>query len=99
MGGAVVHFAFQGLEKFANWWFVIENGGCELCVANPAKRSTSAVATDLRTLTEIWAGDLSIADAKRAGRMVLRGEPVLTRSLPDWLRPGLFADVRPAAAG
>lgn len=35
-----------------------------------------------RTLNEIWAGDIALAEAKRRGQFELRGSPVLTRTVP-----------------
>jgi hypothetical protein len=50
---------------------------------------------DLRTMTEIWAGDTEIRRAKETGRLRLSGNPVLIRTVSSWLRIGLFANVRP----
>jgi DNA-binding HxlR family transcriptional regulator len=95
-GRNVIHFVFTGLTKFANWWIVIEaNGERELCVLNSNKGVDVQLRSDLRTMTEIWAGDTEIRVAKMAGRLQVTGNPVLIRTLPFWLRIGAFAKVRP----
>jgi DNA-binding HxlR family transcriptional regulator len=94
----VIHFVFAGLAKFANWWIVIEaNGERELCAINPNKGVDVQLRSDLRTMTEIWAGDTEIRTAKNSGRLQVTGNPVLIRTLPSWLRIGTFAKVRPAS--
>ncbi len=72
-----------------------ENGERELCVNNPGKGVDIELRSDLRTMTEIWAGDTEIRAAKKDGRLQLSGNPVLIRTLPSWLRIGMFAHVRP----
>jgi DNA-binding HxlR family transcriptional regulator len=95
-GRNVVKFVFNGLAKFAAWWIVLEeNGQRELCVINPGKGVDIELRSDLRTMTEIWAGDTLIPAAKKDGRLKLSGEPALVRTLESWLRIGSFAHVRP----
>jgi DNA-binding HxlR family transcriptional regulator len=95
-GRTVIKFVFSGLSQFAHWWIVLEeNGERELCVNNPGKGVDIELRSDLRTMTEIWAGDTEIRTAKENGRLQLTGNPVLIRTLPSWLRIGMFANVRP----
>lgn len=95
-GRTVIKFLFSGLPKFAQWWIVLEDDEeTELCVENPGKDVDVQIRTDLRTMTEIWAGDTQIRTAKKDGRLQLSGNPALIRALPLWLRVGLYAHVRP----
>lgn len=98
-GRNVIKFVFNGLAKFAHWWIVLEEKGeRELCVINPGKEVDVQLRSDLRTMTEIWAGDTLIPAAKKDGRLQLSGNPVLIRTLSSWLRIGTFAHVRPHSA-
>jgi DNA-binding HxlR family transcriptional regulator len=95
-GRNVIRFVYNGLAKFAHWWIVLEeNGRRELCVINPGKGVDIELRSDLRTMTEIWAGDTLITTAKKDGRLKLSGDPALIRTLESWLRIGSFAHVRP----
>src|SRR5450755_2841270 len=95
-GRTVIKFFFSGLSQFADWWIVLEeNGERELCLNNPGKGVDIELRSDLRTMTEIWAGDMEIRTAKKDGRLQLSGNPVLIRTLSSWLRIGMFANVRP----
>ncbi|MGH8047232.1 MAG: winged helix-turn-helix transcriptional regulator [Chthoniobacterales bacterium] len=97
-GQNVVQFSFIGLSKFARWWIVLEEGGGrELCLQDPGRDVDLQILSDLRTMTEIWAGDTEMRAAKKDGRMKLIGDPVLIRTMPSWLRIGMFAKTRPHA--
>ncbi len=91
----VVHFVVAGVDRFPRWWIVIDQNQRELCVDKPVHPVDLTVSTDVRTLSEIWAGDTPIVDAKRTGRLKLQGSPVLSRTISTWLKRGIFADVRP----
>ena len=95
-GRTVIKFHFLNLPKFGHWWIVLEeNGKRELCVHNPAKPVDVDLTTDLRTMAHVWAGDIEIRAAKDAGSLQLKGNPTLIRTISAWLRPGMFAHVRP----
>jgi DNA-binding HxlR family transcriptional regulator len=95
-GRTVIEFIFTELPKFEHWWIVVEDTKeRELCVNNPGKRSDIQIRSDLRTMVEIWTGDLEIRDAKKDGRLQLSGNPLLVRTVALWLRSGLLADIRP----
>lgn len=96
-GRTVLEFVLSGLPKFGRWWVVIEEDGTrELCVNNPGHVANLTLRLDLRTLAEIWAGDITVQKAQKAGRLQVSGDPELRRTLPAWLRPGALAHIRPA---
>ena len=43
--------------------------------------------TDLRTMSHVWAGDMNLRMAKDAGRLELKGNPTLIRTISSCLRP------------
>lgn len=99
-GLTVIQFSFTGLPKYANWWVVLEaDGRRELCVENPHQHVDVRLRSNLRTMVEIWSGDLEIRTALKDGRLLAEGEPHLVRTVSSWLRIGMLAHVRPQAAG
>ena len=66
-----------------------------LCVHNPRVPVDIELITDLRTMSHVWAGDMDIRMAKDTGRLELKGDPTLVRTISSWLRPGTFAHIRP----
>lgn len=95
-GRTVIKFVFRALPKFAHWWIIIEPDGTRvLCVHNPRVPIDIELVTDVRTMSHIWAGDLDFRMAKDTGRMELKGDAILVRTISSWLRPGTFAHIRP----
>jgi DNA-binding HxlR family transcriptional regulator len=95
-GRTVIKFLFRTLPKFGQWWIVIEPDGTRvLCVHNPRAPVDIELVTDLRTISHVWAGDMDIRMAKDTGRLELKGNPILIRTITSWLRPGTFAHIRP----
>jgi len=95
-GRTVIKFLFRALPKFGHWWIVIEPDGTRvLCVHNPRVPVDIELVTDLRTMSHVWAGDMDIRMVKDAGRLELKGDPILIRTISSWFRPGTFAHIRP----
>jgi DNA-binding HxlR family transcriptional regulator len=95
-GRNVIKFVFRKLPKFAHWWIVVEADGKRvLCLHNPRLPVDVEVTTDLRTLNEFWAGDIDLRLARETGRVELKGDPTLVRTISSWLRPGMFSHIRP----
>jgi len=42
-------------------------------------------------MSHVWAGDMDIRMAKDTGRLELKGNPILIRTISSWLRSGTFA--------
>ena len=96
-GRTVIKFHFPKLDSFSLWWIVVnDDGSRELCVNNPGKEVDITISSELRALTEVWAGDISISQARKEGRMQVNGNPVLVRTIKSWLGIGLMARIRPA---
>lgn len=97
-GRVIAGFVFSGLPKFSHWWIVIEaDRKRELCDHHPGSTEDVQIRTDVRTMTEIWAGDTDIRRARANGRLQLSGDPRLVRTLSSWLRGCSIAHIRPAA--
>lgn len=82
--------------KFRRWWLVIANGDVDVCLKDPGYELALHVFTDLKTLTGVWMGDLSLGEALRNKMITVTGDPALRRNMPTWLGTNYFADVKPA---
>jgi DNA-binding HxlR family transcriptional regulator len=90
----VVQFAFDDVEpKVARWWIVVNAGEVDVCDVDPGYDVAAHVATGLRTLTAIWRGDVSWADAMRAEAVSVLAGGDVRRALPTWVGQGTFAAV------
>lgn len=89
---AVVAFVFQDVHGAARrWWLLIERGEAELCAGSPGRSPDMTLSCRLRTLAEVFNGDVTLADALGSGQLAADGQPKLARSLPRWLRLSPFA--------
>ena len=86
----------EELEKFNSWWLIVNDGNVDLCTENPGKEVDIYVNTSVRSMVEIWQGNLDIKTA--LGEQVIKaiGNKALIRSLPDWLGICQYAHIKPA---
>ena len=91
-------FQFDELDKFKTWWIVAFGDKVDLCTEDPGKDVDLYINTTVRTMVEIWEGDVDLKAAMAAGTVSCHGLRLLERTMPDWLGLCLFKDVRPANA-
>ncbi|MCT8971297.1 winged helix-turn-helix transcriptional regulator [Microbaculum marinisediminis] len=85
-GRAVVHFDFHDRPlRQRHWWFVNENGACEMCVDDPGHEVDLHLTVSLPDMIYIWRGDLSLSHALESGRLEADGSTPMRRHLRDWL--------------
>jgi putative sterol carrier protein len=65
----------------------------DVCDFDPGHDVTATVQTSLRTLTEIWRGDVSWRRATGSGALTIEGPAGVRRALPSWIGQGSFAEV------
>jgi hypothetical protein len=66
------------------------------CFENPGKEADVSFATDLRTMIQVWMGDVSYRAAISDGRLKIVGLSALIRDVKSWLAPSIFAGIPPA---
>jgi DNA-binding HxlR family transcriptional regulator len=95
-GQIVIEFVFPSLPRFSRWWIVLEQDGKkELCLDHPSAQVDAQIKSDLRTMAEIWTGDIDVVSAKSSGRLEISGNPVLVRTVHSWLPTGPVSHIRP----
>lgn len=91
----VVQFRFADARAGERtWWLVVENGEVDLCRDDPGHEVTLIVESSVRTLTEIWSGDLlpEQAVSRRAVRVL--GGARDARNIWRWIGASGFAPTR-----
>ncbi len=68
----------------------------DLCTKHPGKDVDLYISTRVRSLAEVWNGDVDLQNALREKQIRTRGNPHLAKTMPDWLGVSPYADVRPA---
>jgi DNA-binding HxlR family transcriptional regulator len=94
-GETVLCFIFDDLVSFKNWWLIVRNREVDVCTENPGKDVDLYINTTLRSLVEIWEGDIEIKAAQQQKLMKTQGNRQLANTMPDWLGICLYADIRP----
>lgn len=94
----VVNFRLSGAPpKSSSWWLVVADGKADVCDFDPGYDPAATVATSLRTLTQIWRGDVSWSQALRDGAVTINAPSEVRRAVPTWIGQSTLAAVpRPA---
>ncbi len=91
-GDLVFRFRFKDLAEGNVRYVLLQRGQREACDDNPGYEVDVYFESTLRTLTEIFWGDLSIAAAQKQGALEVVGPSVLTKRLSKWFPVSSFAD-------
>ncbi|HEY0857304.1 MAG TPA: winged helix-turn-helix transcriptional regulator [Albitalea sp.] len=83
-GRTVLHFRFTDLDRFGAWWVRIDGGDVEVCLHDPGDDVDVYFTSTLRTLTEVWMGDVALSDARRSGALKVVGHDAWLRTLSAW---------------
>ena len=94
-GRLVIEIDFTDVKRMKRWWLVAENGAVDLCLDDPGYEVDVVMTTDLRSLTQVYIGDLPLARACAEGRIEVQGPRALLRGMPRWFARSKFADDNP----
>lgn len=89
----VLAFRFDDVPKARDWFLCVNGDDVDVCDHDPGFEVAATVATSLRTLTEVWRGDRSWAQALRSGEVRLDGPGGVRRQVPEWLGQSLLSAV------
>jgi hypothetical protein len=93
-GRTVLHFTFPEVPASSrDRWLVITPDDADVCDADPGHPVAVTLTTSLRTMTEVWRGDHSWAEALRSGALAIQGPEALRRAVPQWFTLSAFAPV------
>lgn len=78
------------------WWYLNDEGRCQLCVDDPGGGTDLYLAATLPDLIRVYRGDIGLAQAIDDGRLEALGEAPALRELAVWLNLSPLSQVRPA---
>jgi DNA-binding MarR family transcriptional regulator len=95
-GRTVARFRFRDVPRSVrDWWLVLVPGEeAEVCDEDPGFDVSVTVDADLRSLVQVWRGDVPWERELRAGRIRVEGPTELRRALPGWFTLSPFAVVQ-----
>jgi len=96
-GRVCVQFEFRDQpESKRYWWLVSDEGGVDLCPADPGFEVDLFVTSDAKILTQVVLGDLRLRTAVAQGGIELEGPRAFRHSFEQWLGLSQFAAVKRA---
>ncbi|MGH6672976.1 MAG: winged helix-turn-helix transcriptional regulator [Xanthobacteraceae bacterium] len=99
-GRYVAEFRFFGVPiSRRRYWLVFDRGVVDLCYRNPGFAVDLFVEANLRLLTQIWLGHVSIDRALREGRLRLDGSRGDIDAFRSWFALSMFAPAGHQPAG
>lgn len=94
-GETILCFIFTDIERYKNWWLIVRDNNVDLCTENPGLDVDLYVRSKLRTMVEVWEGDLALQTALHDGKIGTQGNKQLAKTMSAWFGINLYADVRP----
>ncbi len=93
-GETVVCLTFDELTKHRTWWLLVVGDVVDLCTEDPGKEVDLYINSRVRTIVEVWEGDLDVRTALRNGSIKAHGLLHLVRTMPEWFGVCLYKEVR-----
>ncbi len=81
------------------WWYLNEDGRCQLCVDDPGGETDLYLAATVADFIRVYRGDVPLSAALADGRLEAIGDRKARDRLTAWLNLSPLAAVRPARAG
>ena len=82
-------------DEYRSYWLIIAPEGAEVCLIHPGGDIDLHIRSDVRTLTNVWMGNITWASALRTHSLTVTGPSDLRRALPRWLKLNPFARISP----
>ena len=93
-GQTVICFMFGELTKYETWWLLVDGDVVDLCTEDPGKEVDLYIDASVRTIVEVWEGDLDMRAALREERIKAHGSRHLIKTMPDWFGICLYEDIQ-----
>jgi DNA-binding HxlR family transcriptional regulator len=94
---SVLRFEFVDYpSKLRLWWLVIADGEVDICLKDPGHEVTLYIQSTLKTMTQVWMGDMSVVKARRDKLLHLKGDAEIKKTMASWIGCSVFADINPA---
>jgi len=92
----VLQFEFSDyMAKQRRWWLVINKGVVDLCRSDPGFDVDLQITSRLRTLTQVWMGDMTLHRAIREKLVEVSGDSRLKNTMKSWFTLSAVAGIKP----
>ncbi len=94
---STIRFKFTDLKELSDWWLVAKSNEVDVCVKDPGKDVDIYFTSSVKTMIDVWMGDVSYRSAVRSGDLKVVGPSNLTRDIFSWMNISIFAGLPSAA--
>ena len=92
----VVHFKFTDLQESPDWWIIATPQEVDVCNKDPGREVDIYITSTVRSMVDVWMGDLPYRKAVNQDLLKVVGPRALTRNIFTWINISMFADLPPA---
>jgi len=89
----VIRFHFTDLKDSADWWIIARGDNVDVCNKDPGKEVDVYLTSSVRTMVDIWMGDVPYRKAVREEQIKAVGPSVYTQNIFSWMNISVFADL------
>jgi len=89
----VIRFKFTDIKDLSNWWLIARDKDVDVCVKDPGKDVDVYFTCPVKTMIDVWMGDLSYRKAVNSNKLKVVGPSALTRNIFTWMDVSIFSDL------
>lgn len=89
----VIRFKFIDLTEMSDWWLIANEKDVDVCTRDPGKEVDIYFTCTVKTMIDVWMGDVSYRKAVNNGDLKVVGPGALTKNIFSWLNISIFADL------
>lgn len=93
---SIIRFRFTDIDKFPDWWILVQSGRVDLCINDPGKEVDVYFTTTVKTMADVWMGKRSYRKAIADNSLTLVGQKALINDVSSWMECSIFAGIAPA---
>ncbi|TRX56676.1 winged helix-turn-helix transcriptional regulator [Thalassomonas sp. M1454] len=86
----IIKFNFTDVSQYSHWWIVVNNNDVDLCVKDPGKDVDVYFTTKVKTMVEIWMGEITYKQAIKQQALSIVGYKALTSNVSVWMNNSVF---------
>lgn len=94
-GETIICLIFDELPKHKSWWLIINGDVVDLCTEDPGRNVDLYITANIRTLVNVWQGNLDIHTALNNQSIKTHGVRHLINTMPNWFGVCLYKDIEP----
>ncbi len=94
-GETIICLIFDELPKHKSWWLIINGDVVDLCTEDPGRNVDLYITANIRTLVNVWQGNLDIHTALNNQSIKTHGVRHLINTMPSWFGVCLYKDIEP----